>query len=741
MFSHTKPVLAGALLLSLSLPLSVGAFSDIQNPKTAQEVEILQMMNIVSGVSPERYAPDETLTRAQFTKMAVSILGKTQETYRFSDYTIFPDVGSTHWAKGYINFAVRSEKKFISGFSDGTFAPDRPIGYGEAVTILMRLLGYTDADVGVVWPDGYLLAAKSTGLTETLALGGEDKLTRSQAATLFCNLLRTFGKEGSSTFGESIASSVQKNAILIQANAKNEDGSPALETTLGTFTLAHDYIPQGLQGLRGTVLLNVRGEAWGFLPNALGSSKQITIASANSTGITDQNGILHKISADVKVYEKGEESNYGDAFVKLRNGTKVTLHIGTAGKIEYIFIGGETVDTALVIDANGSDKNLSALAEYRTDYRIYRHKELVTAAALRRFDVATYDPSQNEIRISTEKLTGRYESAYPNAEAPAKVTVFGQEFAVLPRAVASLRDFQLGDRLTLLLTEDGQVAGAISPKDWVEKPVGIATLKGKTATIALANGMQLTGDVEGEVYQTYDGLLVEVDMAKNGSLLLKPVQESYGKTSVQVQNKMLGTVSIAEDAQLYERIGAGTVFPLAWEDIRLQEVPRTQVLHSKTNDQGKVSLLLLDNVTGNHFQYGIVYTGSKAMESNPERDVLTMGIKTPTGKVDALPLSPKLSLPSSMRLGFFGGIALNRQGNMVTAYTKLETVTGVQNKHFEDEDTILYQGETYAVAKDVLCYRPSSESWLTLAQARAFDVPLTLHVDAFGVVRILEITK
>ena len=73
---------------------------------------------------------------------------------------------SNHWARGYINLAVSVDVggsagedgettggvKLIRGMADGTFQPDRAITYAEAVTILMRVLGYSDTDAGRTGP-------------------------------------------------------------------------------------------------------------------------------------------------------------------------------------------------------------------------------------------------------------------------------------------------------------------------------------------------------------------------------------------------------------------------------------------------------------------------------------------------------------------------------------------------------------------------------------------------------------
>lgn len=79
---------------------------------------------------------------------------------------------------------------------DGTFQPDRAISYGEAVTILMRLLR-TDADAasGGIWPEGYIDLAKASGVSAGVELAGGAAISRAQAAQLFVNGARREGDE------------------------------------------------------------------------------------------------------------------------------------------------------------------------------------------------------------------------------------------------------------------------------------------------------------------------------------------------------------------------------------------------------------------------------------------------------------------------------------------------------------------------------------------------------------------
>ena len=138
--------------------------------------------------------------------MVVNFMGMGDDVVLHSTRTIFTDVPSSHWARGYVNLAAStmledggasgsdSEQKpagtpLISGIGDGRFLPDSQLTYAQAVTILIRVLGYSSSKVGAVWPDGYLNLAQSIGLTDGISAGPNDPIDRAQAAQLFVNAL------------------------------------------------------------------------------------------------------------------------------------------------------------------------------------------------------------------------------------------------------------------------------------------------------------------------------------------------------------------------------------------------------------------------------------------------------------------------------------------------------------------------------------------------------------------------
>ena len=181
-------LLAGMLVTGPASAAGSSSFSDITDPTVAEAVETLRLLGVVDGTGGAAFNPGGTLTRAEFCKMTVEIMGRGDEEPSQRNRTIFSDVGPEHWARGYVNLASSitiggatgedgastGGTRLIMGVGDGTFQPNKAITYGEAVTILMRVLGYGNADVatGVNWYDGYVGLAHSSELDKGLTLSG-----------------------------------------------------------------------------------------------------------------------------------------------------------------------------------------------------------------------------------------------------------------------------------------------------------------------------------------------------------------------------------------------------------------------------------------------------------------------------------------------------------------------------------------------------------------------------------------
>ena len=310
-------------------------FSDIQDKETVMAVESLRLMGVLDGYADGTFRPGGVLTRAQFCKMAVYAMNGESELGLYRAVTVFPDVKPSHWAAPYINMASKG-KGIIAGYADGMFHPDRTVTVGQAVTILLRLLGYKDENVGGIWPQGYMAVGQTIGLTNGVSTDPYAALTRGQAAQLFLNLLRAEMREGGkyiSTIGTPV-----ENTVLVSASATGPDGrSNALQTASGdVYQIYSGKTSNGaLNGYKGTLVLAKNGsKALTFVPDAMGASRTVTLASKTATQLVDSNGIRYAMESSTPTYYNGEETTWGSAFSWLHAGTSLTLYLNEAGGVD-----------------------------------------------------------------------------------------------------------------------------------------------------------------------------------------------------------------------------------------------------------------------------------------------------------------------------------------------------------------------------------------------------------------------
>ncbi len=118
-------------------------FGDVPaNAWYAKAVNTLASLGVVSGVGNGDFEPERSITRAEFTSIAMKFAeGKTGGT------NIFSDVKSTDW---FYRAVVNSTRYgWIHGYGDGTFRPNNPITRVEVTAIVNNMLG-READVDFV---------------------------------------------------------------------------------------------------------------------------------------------------------------------------------------------------------------------------------------------------------------------------------------------------------------------------------------------------------------------------------------------------------------------------------------------------------------------------------------------------------------------------------------------------------------------------------------------------------------
>ena len=340
--------LAGLIMVA---PASA-VFTDISDSRVSQTAAVLDALGIMQGVGGGSFAPGKALTRAQFCKLAVTAMGVT-DVSPYASYTIFPDVKHSHWAAPYINAAVRhpelKEKSIIRGYADGSFGPNKIVSYGEVCTMLLRMLGYKEEDVGPFWPADYIAQAQAIGLTDGVTItDARAAVKRGDAAVLLLNALNTDkkGEEGS-TLLDKVASSTVKDCILLETGKTHsglaadaalfyEDGVVDVESprkTAGT-------LDSSMIGVYGTIVIGKGSSkvAVGVIPNG-NKTETYEVVNAEADRIVTTNGTLRP-DRKTKLYISRDHvmNEYENAWANLQSGDTLTLYYNEYGVLQLMAV-------------------------------------------------------------------------------------------------------------------------------------------------------------------------------------------------------------------------------------------------------------------------------------------------------------------------------------------------------------------------------------------------------------------
>lgn len=776
----TAALVVGLLVLPPASAAGTSGFTDIADARTADAAEMLRLLGVVDGTGGTSFKPGGTLTRAEFCKMTVEIMGRGDEEPAQRSRTIFTDVGPTYWARGYVNLAssitigggtgedASAGTRLIMGVGDGTFQPNRAITYGEAVTILMRVLGYSDGDVatGTNWYDGYVGLGQSSGLADGLTISGGDNITRGQAAILFYNLLFTESKGGDQIYLTTLGGSLENNAIILSTNATADDGTTgSVLTTSGTYKTDRATFDETLNGTRGQLVLDKEKKLLAVLPEEGSTLRSVTVMGtpeANAIPVLGDETI--SVTLQTPVYKSDSQSadTYENVWTSLRSGTPLKLCFNGSGQLDYIYMsaGGAVVSDDNVLVAknkpSGTSNPFASLSDGKTP-QIFKNGIPADLTDLRQYDVGTYDAGSNTLFVSDLKLTGLYENAYPNSNAPSTVTVMGAEFSVLPSAIPDLAQFKVGDRMTLLLTTTGQVAGAVSTDVAKSNAVGVAkvTAGGEgsdgTAEITLLDGLiTLKGSTTGS--EKLNGYLVTVSSGRRGYLTLSRVNGKGASGILNLTTGRVGTKALSEGARFFEQVGNGELVEIERSDITVDTVPANKITYVGYDWAGRVDKLVLDDVTGDRYDYGMIYyrpAGPQDVENAvPDPDTGKVPQTYQNGEIRVTNGSGQQSYVvgsvEGAKSGRYGGIAgsldtLNGK-HRLAGYVPLTSADGIRRSQIDTSTMMLTTNEmVLPISSQVQIYSEATGGWYTvskdasakdnLERALAFSNDMTVYYD------------
>ena len=477
-----------AFLLAVSMALSMLALpaAAAGNANTAVQLSIT-----LDGMdSTQTAALNAVVTRGAFARMLVAY-----STFRESVGsqgavgTLYKDLpGSSAYAP-YVRIAV--QQGWMSGYTDGTFRPDNAVTLEEAVTAVLKLLGYKMTELSGSFPQAQLNKASELGLRNQLERQQGEALNYEECAILFYNALTANAASGS-----------------------------AYGTSLG-FTVSNGQV----------------------------DTSSVMLSSLKGPFIAD--GTTQLPFAPVSVY---------------------------------------------------------------------RNDKVSSSAELTKYDVYYYSESLQTVWIYTRRAAGRITAVSPSASAPTSVTVAGSTYTLGSSAVASqvssLNGGGVGQVVTLLLGMNNEAAGIVTGEEADSVFYGVVQSSARSlieengadvlqkVAVLCTDGITRTVNVDKSL-NFPAGWLVEITVGPDG----ENVEHVSGRSTSGTINEnatALGDAALADDVEILDTTSegvAGTVRPSRLSGVTLSDL---DVRYYTVNDAGQIDRLILNDVTGDLWSYGVL---------------------------------------------------------------------------------------------------------------------------------------
>ncbi|WP_194174847.1 S-layer homology domain-containing protein [Desulfofundulus thermobenzoicus] len=131
-------------LMETSTPPAVKTFADIAGHWAQKEIEFMATKGYVAGVGDNKFAPEATVTRAEFAAILARMAGLTADP---DGARCFNDVPQNAWYCGMVGAAAKAG--LVRGTGEHSFAPNEPITREQMAAMMVRLMAREGQDMSI----------------------------------------------------------------------------------------------------------------------------------------------------------------------------------------------------------------------------------------------------------------------------------------------------------------------------------------------------------------------------------------------------------------------------------------------------------------------------------------------------------------------------------------------------------------------------------------------------------------
>ncbi len=617
--------IATVLIIIMLFSVSFTAYADVvYTPRSAQI--LLKSLNIMSGDQNGNMNLDQNLTRAEFAKIAVNASKYKNSVALGAKISVFKDCTYTHWAAPYVKVAVTNG--VITGYPDGTFKPENNVLYEEAITVMLKLLGYTNEDFGNSWPYGQASLAANLGLNDNMTAVIGQYLTRQDVLSLTYNTLAANKKDTNNSYIGDIGGVLHDNVIIIATNREDTSVAPgSVLTGAGTFTSA-DF-DSAYVGLKGDLAVKSNGEIICFMPYVQNSDKYVVYSILSDSVVVYDEGNLTELtlSDNTTVYSGSDKLTFLSAKSQMSIGDVIYVVKNSGGAVEYLTLTRDSLTGPQTLSVYTSQW-YKHYTEDASSLTVMRNGEKVSYTDVKANDILYYSKDLNIVFAYAKSVTGIYEKALPNKDTPTSVVVSGVEYEIESVAafnkLSSSGNLSYGSSVTLLFGKDGKIADVVTSSSGSEDLVAYLTGTGKKTfenvdgenytsryvTMVRPDGSEVEFATDSD-YSNYINQVMKVTLG-DGVAKLGAVSKQTSLTgAVSASGMTIGSAKVADDVQILDvsstnKDHGGNAVTTYMSRIDGISLGTSAVIWYSKDSDGEVDKIILNDVTGDSSLYGII---------------------------------------------------------------------------------------------------------------------------------------
>ena len=742
-------------LLTAAGAFAAGYPDTAADPSLNEAVDMLDRLDVISGMGDGLYHPEQSLSRAQFAKIATYLMGLEEDAV--STGVSFVDVPAGHWATGYIGLV--SAQGVIAGYPDGTFGPDDKVTWSQAVTIVVRTLGYGGDDVGHRWPEGYIEKAKAIGLTDGLAMGGlDDPISRGDAAKLCYNALFTDMKAGGELVSLRKVTRLEDAVIIADSDEDASLEADTLKTSAGSYK-AGEFIDKSELplGSCGDLYVDKDGNIVAYIPDAETTRTLIvtgTLMNAESNKVEinyTEAGAPggESFSPNLTLYNEGNPMTVGTGYKLMTEGSELLLYYSN-GSLQRALLKTVAMAGPKIVESD----SFSPVGEFgitdTASLRVIRKGLSASLEDIRRFDVLYYAENTNTLYAYADSVTGIYEKAHPIKANVTSITLSGTVYELATQeAINKLNEspgaFAINQRITLLKGRNGEIVGAVDTDSADLYGYGViqnafvrlsddedSAGRGEYwVTVFMADGTAADYRCDAD-YTDYIGEFRKLSFV-DGVLSLEKINYNVitGSFDPSATRPSLDGHWFANDYGIIELVslpeeGAATLRRVTLNELNLNKLTAADVIHVQTaGDMDDISILYLRGASNEQYSYGVVKKYEAAATS------ITGNVRNYTvllGSSETVIPNTSFSFDEGEAIGY----GPDKDGNI--GFISLTPVGSGKTVEARASNRIKVDGTVYSLSDSAVAYGgdyPKNYRSLSLDELAGMDnvVSVTLYSD------------